>query len=362
METATRFDALMGVSPLINRGTSPSWRWSEGTWYHLPPMQLQAEYLKTIYASICKELGKIIVGNDEIVEQVLIAFLCGGHILLEGVPGLGKTLLVKSLARVLGLNFSRIQFTPDLMPADIVGTNIVQQTESGSRVFTFQKGPIFANLVLADEINRATAKTQSALLEAMAEATVTVSGTTYVLDNPFFVLATQNPLEMDGTYPLPEAQLDRFFFKTIVEFPEFDALSQIVDRHLSNTQISVETKVTPTAVLRIRELIREVPIATHVKDMAIKLILATHPKSKYAPQVCKKYVSYGASPRGLLALVHAGKARALIKGRLNVSSEDIRDLAIPVLRHRVILNFEGEAEGIASDYVVKKILEAGDGL
>ena len=271
-------------------------------------MQLQAEYLKTIYSSISKEMGKIVVGNDDVVEQVLIAFLCGGHILLEGVPGLGKTLLVKSLGRVLGLNFSRIQFTPDLMPADIVGTNIVQQAENGSRVFSFQKGPIFSNLVLADEINRATAKTQSALLEAMGEGTVTVGGKTYPLDNPFFVLATQNPLEMDGTYPLPEAQLDRFFFKTLVEYPEFESLSSIIDRNLSNIVVNVETKVTPTAVLRIRELIREVPIAQHVKELAIKMVLSTHPKSKFAPQPTKKYVSYGASPRGLLALVHSAKA------------------------------------------------------
>jgi len=326
-----------------------------------PPMQLQAEYLKTIYTSISKELGKVIVGNDEIVEQVLIAFLCGGHILLEGVPGLGKTLLCKSLAKVLGLNFNRIQFTPDLMPADIVGTNIVQQGENGSRVFSFQKGPIFANLVLADEINRATAKTQSALLEAMAEATVTVAGTTYPLDAPFFVLATQNPLEMDGTYPLPEAQLDRFFFKTLVQFPEYEALSDIVDRSISNTPVKIDNKVTAATVLRVRELIREVPIAAHVKDQAVKTIMATHPRTKFAPQVSKKYVNYGSSPRGLIALVHAAKCRALIKGRLAVSSEDVKEMAVPILRHRVILNFEGEAEGISTDYVVKKILESVEG-
>jgi MoxR-like ATPase len=324
-------------------------------------MQLQAEYLKTIYASISKELGKIIVGNDDIVEQVLIAFLCGGHILLEGVPGLGKTLLCKSLARVLGLNFNRIQFTPDLMPADIVGTNIVQQGEGGSRVFTFQKGPIFANLVLADEINRATAKTQSALLEAMAEATVTVAGTTYTLDQPFFVLATQNPLEMDGTYPLPEAQLDRFFFKTLVQFPEYEGLLDIVDRAITNVPVKIDNKVTPTTILKIRELIRDVPIAQHVKELAVKIIMSTHPKSKFAPQVTKKYVNYGSSPRGLIALVHAAKCRALIKGRLAVSSEDVREMCVPILRHRTILNFEGEAEGIATDYVVKKILEVIEG-
>jgi MoxR-like ATPase len=324
-------------------------------------MQLQAEYLQTIYGSITKELGKIIVGNDEIVEQVMVAFLCGGHILLEGVPGLGKTLLCKSLSRVLGLNFNRIQFTPDLMPADIVGTNIVQQGPDGQRVFSFQKGPIFANLVLADEINRATAKTQSALLEAMAEATVTVAGTTYQLDNPFFVLATQNPLEMDGTYPLPEAQLDRFFFKTLVQFPEYEALVDIVDRAITNTPVKLENKVTPTTILKIRELIREVPIAQHVKEQAVKIIMATHPKSKFATAVTKKYVNYGSSPRGLIALVHAAKARALIKGRLAVSAEDVREMAVPILRHRVIPNFEGEAEGISTDYVVKKILEATEG-
>jgi len=321
------------------------------------PMKLQAEHLKSVYASLKQELGKVIVGQDQIVDEVLIAFLCGGHVLLEGVPGLGKTTLVKALASTLGLKFSRIQFTPDLMPADIVGTNIVQQTETGGRVFVFEKGPIFANMVLADEINRATAKTQSAMLEAMAERTVTVAGTTHKLEEPFLVLATQNPIEQDGTYPLPEAQLDRFFFKSLVPFPDFESLSIIVERVLTNVTVEVESRITSTAILWIREMVRDVPLAQHVKDMTVKLVLATHPETKEAPQIIRKYVSCGASPRGLITLIHGAKARALVGGRLNVSIDDIRALAIPALRHRLLLNFEAEADGVGSDFIIQKLLE-----
>ncbi|MBI4872246.1 MAG: MoxR family ATPase [Candidatus Riflebacteria bacterium] len=320
-------------------------------------MKNQAEYFSNVYTSLKKEVGKVVAGNPALVEDVLVAFFCGGHVLLEGLPGLGKTLLVKTISRVLGLQFSRIQFTPDLMPADIVGTTVVSQSTDGQRAFRFQKGPLFANLVLADEINRATAKTQSALLEAMAERQVTVGGTTYPLDEPFFVLGTQNPIEMDGTYPLPEAQLDRFMFKILVDFPDKDCLMAIVDRNITNTHIEVQSKTSAQMIGNIRELIRDVPIADPIKDYAAKLILATQPSSKFAIPITKKYLSYGASPRGILAIVHSAKARALLQGRLHVALEDVQKVALPALRHRLILNFEGEAEGITTDYVVEKLLE-----
>ena len=309
------------------------------------------------------ELSKIIVGQKHMLERLLIGLLSNGHILLEGVPGLGKTMTVKTLARALGLSFNRLQFTPDLMPADIVGTMmVVKSRTTGERVFRFQKGPIFANVILADEINRATPKTQSAMLEAMAEGTVTVGGRTNPLDQPFIVLATQNPLEMEGTYPLPEAQLDRFFFKILIEYPTKDELNTIVDRNITNQNIEIEKKTSAELVNRIKKTVRDVPIAQHVKEFASKLILATQPSSKYAPQITKKYVSYGSSPRGLLTLVHGAKARALINGRLNVSIDDIKAVALPGLRQRIIVNFEGEAEGITSDYVVKEILKFSDNL
>ncbi|MBI2943719.1 MAG: AAA family ATPase [Candidatus Wallbacteria bacterium] len=323
-------------------------------------MKHQAEYFSNVYASMKKEVSKVVVGNSAMIDEVLVAFFCGGHVLLEGLPGLGKTLLVKTMARVLGLQFSRIQFTPDLMPADIIGTTVISQSNGGERAFRFQKGPLFANIVLADEVNRATPKTQSALLEAMAEAQVTVGGTTHKLDEPFFVMGTQNPIEMEGTYPLPEAQLDRFMFKILVELPDREALLSIVDRNITNAKIEVENKTSAQIIARIRELVRDVPIADPIKDFAAKLVLATQPSSKFAIPITKKYVSYGASPRGLLSVVHAAKARALVQGRLHVSMEDVQKVAVPALRHRLILNFEGEAEGITTDYVVGKLLEFGE--
>jgi MoxR-like ATPase len=320
-------------------------------------VDLDPDQVKPVYAAILRELQKGLVGIEDVIEQAFIAFLCGGHVLLEGVPGLGKTLLVKSLARVLGLTFSRIQFTPDLMPADIVGTNIVTEGENGRREFVFRKGPLFAHLVLADEINRATARTQSALLEAMAESTITVGGQTHALEHPFFVLATQNPIEMDGTYPLPEAQLDRFFFKTLVGFPPREALDRIVHLNLTNTPVTLETRAAAPLVLRMRELVRDVPVAREVHDLAVRIVLATQAGEKASPQVTRKYLRLGSSPRGLIALVHAAKARALLRGRLHVSAEDVREMAAPVLRHRLILSFDGEAEGISTDWIVRKILE-----
>jgi MoxR-like ATPase len=323
-------------------------------------MELQAEYVANVFRSIRQEVGKAVVGNDEIINLLLTAFYCGGHVLLEGVPGLGKTLMVKSLATVLGLDFHRIQFTPDLMPADIIGTTIVVQGEGGDRAFRFQKGPLFTNLLLADEINRATAKTQSALLEAMAESTVTVAGKTRPLGDPFFVMATQNPLEMDGTYRLPEAQLDRFFFKVMVDLPTKQQLMAIVDCNISNTKVELERKASPQSVIQIKALVRDVPISDRVKDYAARLVLATQPANPGAPAIIKKNVAYGASPRGLLALVHGAKARALASGRLNVSIEDLKALAIPVLRHRIILNFEGEAEGITPEHLIERLTSFGE--
>ena len=319
-------------------------------------MELQAEHVANVFQSMREEISRAVVGNDEVIELLLIAFYSGGHVLLEGVPGLGKTLMVKSLSSVLGLHFNRIQFTPDLMPADIVGTTIVVQGEGGDRAFRFQKGPLFTNLLLADEVNRATAKTQSALLEAMAESTVTVAGRTRPLGDPFFVMATQNPLEMDGTYRLPEAQLDRFFFKLMVDLPTKEALTGIIDKNISNTVIELERRTSPQSIQHIKALVRDVPIADRVKDYAARLILATQPASPHAPPIVKKYVAYGSSPRGLLALVGGAKARALAKGRLNVSTQDLKDLAVHVLRHRIILNFEGEAEGMTPEHLVEKLV------
>jgi MoxR-like ATPase len=303
------------------------------------------------------EIGKAIVGHAEVVDGLLICLLCSGHALLEGVPGLGKTLLVKSLGAALHLQFSRIQFTPDLMPADIIGTRVVLQDEEGRRYFEFQQGPVFSNIVLADEINRATPKTQSALLEAMQEQTVTVAGTEHKLRLPFLVLATQNPLEMDGTYPLPEAQLDRFFLKLQVSYPSFDELSEIVDRTTQRQEISLAPVLTNERILDVQRFVREVPIASHVKDYAIRLVLATHPQTAQASDMVKRYVQYGSSPRGVQSLVLASKVRALFDGRFNVSFDDIRTIAVPCLRHRLILNFEGEAEGIDTADLIQDILQ-----
>jgi MoxR-like ATPase len=303
------------------------------------------------------EIAKMIVGHAEIVEGVVTALLAGGHALLEGVPGLGKTMLVRTLAETIDATFSRVQFTPDLMPADILGTNMIVEDERGAKYFDFQKGPIFANIILADEINRATPKTQSALLEAMQENSVTVAKTTYPLDKPFFVLATQNPLEMEGTYPLPEAQLDRFFFKLKVTFPGREALHVIMDRTTGDESPKPEKVVTKERIVQMRELVRRVPIARNIQDYAIRALQATHPDTAEATPMVKQYVRYGSSPRGAQAVLLAAKIRALLDGRYAVSVDDIRTVATPALRHRVILNFEGEAEGVPTDKVIAEILD-----
>lgn len=305
----------------------------------------------------CKrEIGKGIVGQKDIIDGVLMGIFAGGNILLEGVPGLGKTQLVKTLSKVLNLSFSRIQFTPDLMPADVVGTNIIVN-EEGVNKFKFEKGPVFTNLLLADEINRATPKTQSALLEAMQERTVTVGNNTYKLSEPFMVLATQNPIEMEGTYPLPEAQLDRFLFKLQVKFPNLDELMQIMDITVTNKKVELTEIISGEDILNIRSLVKDLPMAEGVKEYALKLVLATHPELADSPEITKKYVAIGSSPRGAQGIFNASRVRALMEGRYNVSFDDIKNVAYPILRHRILLNFEGVSEGITPDYIIDKILE-----
>ncbi len=317
----------------------------------------QASKIQEDLRRLIRELEKVIVGHGEVIEGILISLLCGGHVLLEGVPGLGKTLLVKSLGRALNLRFSRIQFTPDLMPADIIGTNVVMEDESGRKYFEFQRGPIFAQIILADEINRATPKTQSALLEAMQEQNVTVAGTGHRLEVPFIVLATQNPIEMEGTYPLPEAQLDRFFLKLSVNFPSVRQLEEIVDRTTYHDQTELQNILDGERLNEMKAFIRTVPVATHVKNYAVRLVLATHPNFPEATDLAKRYVQYGSSPRGAQSLVLGGKVKALLDGRYNVGFADIRAIAIPSLRHRVILNFEGAAAGVEQANIVAEILE-----
>ena len=309
------------------------------------------------FADVKSELGRVIVGHHDLIEQVFVALVCGGHCLLEGVPGLGKTLVVRSLAAVLNLSFSRIQFTPDLMPADITGTQMLTEDPSGKKLFDFQRGPIFAQVVLADEINRATPKTQSALLEAMQEQNVTVAGKAHRLESPFMVLATQNPIEMEGTYPLPEAQIDRFFFKLLLEYPSREELGRIADLTTSPPPPALNRVLDAEMILKIRAWVREVPIAETVKDYAARLILATHPQKNGASPSAEKYVLYGSSPRGIQSLVLAAKARALLAGRPNVSFEDIRAVAPQSLRHRIILNLEGEAEGVTAESVLAEVVE-----
>ncbi|HLH67869.1 MAG TPA: MoxR family ATPase [Candidatus Dormibacteraeota bacterium] len=319
---------------------------------------MEPERFQEIAHAIERELGKVIVGQHELVRSVLIALIAGGHVLLEGQPGLGKTVLVRSLARVLDLSFSRVQFTPDLMPADVTGTHIVTEDETGRRRFEFQPGPIFANLLLADEINRATPKTQSALLEAMQEHQVTVGERTRALPRPFFVLATQNPIELEGTYPLPEAQLDRFFFKVLVPFPGPSELAEIARRTTGTTEADLQVVAGAEDLAQMEALAREVPVAEAVMERAVNLLLATHPERPEAPEEVRRYVRWGASPRGLQSLVLAGRIRALLEGRYNLAVEDLHAVARPALRHRVFLNFEADAAGIDADQVVTAILEA----
>ncbi|MCA9128481.1 MAG: MoxR family ATPase [Planctomycetales bacterium] len=320
-------------------------------------MQQQADEFRQRYQAVREEIGKMIVGHDEIVHGVLTSMFVGGHCLLEGVPGLGKTMLVRTLAETLSLEFSRIQFTPDLMPADILGTNMIVENEQGRKMFEFQKGPIFTQICLADEINRATPKTQSALLETMQEGTVTVAGHRYVLDKPFFVLATQNPIEQEGTYPLPEAQLDRFLFKLVVGYSSRDELNTIVDRTTRGTIIETNKIMNGEEILRWQKLVRDVILASHVQDYIVRLVLATHPEGPLAQEVTNKYVRWGSSPRGAQTLALAAKVRALLDGRFNVSFEDIRRVYLPSMRHRTLLNFEAQAEGIDVDQVLLEILE-----
>ncbi len=309
-------------------------------------------------ARIRAEIGKVMVGQDAVVTNVLVALIGGGHVLLEGVPGLGKTMLVRTLAQVLNLHFSRLQFTPDLMPADIIGTDILDEDEHGRRSFRFQPGPIFANLVLADEINRATPKTQSALLEAMQEQTVTVSEHTYPLESPFFVLATQNPLEMEGTYPLPEAQLDRFLFKLNMGYPSQTEMSEILARTTGKTTPQADTVIEKDTLLAMRQLARQVPVASPVMDAVSTLVLASHPENPTAPESVRRYVRFGASPRAGQAIIIGAKVLALMNGRFNVAFADITAIAPHAMRHRLILNFEGEAEGIQPDAIIADLLQS----
>jgi MoxR-like ATPase len=315
------------------------------------------DYALDRFERIRNEIGKVIVGQSEVVENVLICLFAGGHALLEGVPGLGKTTLVRTLARVLDLHYSRIQFTPDLMPADIAGSMVMDTAEGGRKELRFQPGPIFANLVLADEINRATPKTQSALLEAMQERTVTSGTNTYPIEPPFMVMATQNPIEMEGTYPLPEAQLDRFLMKILVAYPSREELSRIVELNTNPDEVQLAKVMDRSEIAAIQMLSRQVIVAPHVQEYAIELIMATQPGSNHAPEVTKRYIRYGSSPRGAQALIECGRVLAFMRGRMHLSTEDITRIARPVLRHRLILNFDAHAEGESSDSVLEKLLK-----
>ncbi len=326
-----------------------------------------AERFRTDYLRVQEQVGRAVVGQRGVVDGVLTALFCGGHVLLEGVPGVGKTLLVRTLARALDLSFSRVQFTPDLMPADITGTTVVLESKGGGgetlRQFVFQRGPVFASIVLADEINRATPKTQSAMLEAMQEASVTVGGKTHAIELPFFVMATQNPIEQEGTYPLPEAQLDRFFFKLTVGYADRGEMSEILDRTTAGAAASVDRCLERATILEHQALVRRVVIAPHVRDYAVRMVLATHPKTdglgggEFATPMVNRFVRVGASPRAAQALVLAGKCRALLDGRAAVSTDDLRWAALAALRHRLVMNFESQAEGVTSDAVVANIIE-----
>ena len=311
---------------------------------------------RATYDALTAEIGKVIVGQKTIVNGTVNALFANGHVLLEGVPGLGKTLLVRTLSQVLDLSFNRIQFTPDLMPADVIGTNMVHETSDGKRAFEFQHGPIFSHLILADEINRATPKTQSAMLEAMQEGSVTAGGKIRKLDSPFFVLATQNPIDQEGTYPLPEAQLDRFFYKLLVGYPSADELSEVIARTTEENQVQVNKVVDGHALSELQLMVKQVPVASHVKNYAIRLVLASHPNTETALEITNKFLRFGSSPRGAQSLLLGAKVRALTEGRFNVSFDDIHAVALPALRHRLIVNFEAEAEGITTDHILDKIL------
>jgi MoxR-like ATPase len=317
---------------------------------------MQPQEFSQLARQIEQEVAKVMVGQQDVVRSVLICILCGRHALLEGVPGLGKTSLIRTFADVLDLKFSRIQFTPDLMPADITGTNVMEETEDGRRVFRFQQGPLFANLVLADEINRATPKTQSAMLEAMQEKTITVGGTRYTLEEPFFVLATQNPIEMEGTYPLPEAQLDRFLFKVNVPFPSAEELIGIMERTTGSESPRANKVVSANQVVAMRELALSTPVASHIQQGIAQMILATHPNSPSASQRIKDYVQVGASPRGAQSLVLGAKVQALLEGRFNVAYDDVITVAKSALRHRIILNYNAQADNVSADMVIDEAL------
>ena len=320
-------------------------------------LEARLDEFRDVFKRMRQEIGRVIVGHDEVVTHVLASLLVGGHVLLEGVPGLAKTLMVRTLAGVLDLQFRRIQFTPDLMPADLIGTNVVMESEGGARCFQFQPGPVFTNILLADEINRATPKTQSALLEAMQERSVTVAGETYYLEEPFFVMATQNPLEMEGTYPLPEAQLDRFLFKLLVRYPDVEEFELIMDRTTEAEEPRVDKIFDGRSILELRQLARHVPISDEVRRHAIRLVMGTHPEGQFATEMVKKYVRYGASPRAGQAVILAGKVLAVLDERVNVSRADLEEVMMPALRHRIILNFEAQAEGITPDEILQDLAD-----
>lgn len=318
--------------------------------------QLEFQKVLDTVSKIETEVSKHMIGQKDVIRQVVMCILAGGNILLEGMPGLGKTRLVNVLGEVMGLSFSRIQFTPDLMPADVTGTNLVSRKENQEGMFRFQPGPVFSNIVLADEINRATPKTQSALLQAMQEHIVTVADTTHKLPEPFFVLATQNPIEMEGTYPLPEAQMDRFLFKLDVPFPDFNELKGIIKLTAMNIEEKIETVTNAEEIIRIQKASREIPIAEPVLDYALRLVLATHPEDKGAPEITKKYVRYGSSPRGAQAIIGTSRIRALLGGRYNVSFEDIQSVAYPALRHRIFLNFDAVSDEITPEKIIDELI------
>ncbi|HVT13991.1 MAG TPA: MoxR family ATPase [Fimbriimonadaceae bacterium] len=319
-------------------------------------MNEQSTWFNSTFTAIRSQIQKVIVGQQDIVEGVLIGLASNGHVLLEGMPGLGKTLLVRSLSKSVSLSFSRIQFTPDMMPADVTGTNVLSHADSGARAFEFRPGPIFANIVLADEINRATPKTQSAMLEAMQERSVTVGGKRHELHEPFLVMATQNPVEQEGTYPLPEAQLDRFFFKLLVPYPSKSELAEVVNRTTGAEEQEPESIATPEDILRMRSIVRAVPVAANVLDYGLSLVVGTHPEGEGSAPIAARYCRFGSSPRGAQSLITAGKVYALLNGRFNVSKEDLRRAAKPALRHRLLLNFEAEADGVTADKVIDEVV------